>query len=121
MKNILITGGCGYIGTHLCLKLNENKNTNYNIIIYDNLEYGNTYMINENNLAKIYKGELEETEKIEYLFRKYNFKKVIHFAGLCHISESIENPNKYYQNNLVLSKKLLDICVKYNIESFYFF
>ena len=112
MENILVTGGCGYIGSHLCKQIK-----NYNVIVYDNMENGCSYM---NKSGKVYKGDLCETEKIIYLFEKYRFKTIIHLAGLAHISDSIKNPSLYYHNNLLLSIQLLDIAVKYKIKNFIF-
>jgi UDP-glucose 4-epimerase len=111
-QNILITGGCGYIGLHLSKLMKH-----YNIIIYDNLKFGNSYM---NKFGKVYKGDLSEENKLDFLFKKYKFKLVIHLAGLAHISESIEDPKLYYYNNLILSIKLLNIAVKYEIKYFIF-
>lgn len=113
MKYILITGGCGYIGLHLSKLLSKN----YNLLIYDNLKIGYSYL---NNYGKIYKGDLSETNKLEYIFKNYEIISIIHLAGLAHISESFQDPQLYYYNNLCLSIKLLDLLVKYKINNFIF-
>jgi UDP-glucose 4-epimerase len=113
--NILVTGGCGFIGLHLTKLLDMKKK--YNIVIYDNLKEGTSYL---NNFGRVYKGELNDSYKLQYLFKKYNFKCIIHLAGLAHISDSFKNPKLYYHNNLISSINLLDICIKFNIKFFLF-
>ncbi len=108
---ILITGGCGYIGTHLSKLMSD-----YDIIIYDNLKNGTTFM----NSNKIYKGDIRDESKLEFIFKKYNFDTVIHLAGLAHISESIDDPKYYYDNNVIGSLILLNVCIKYNVKNFIF-
>ena len=112
MDYILITGGCGYIGVHLC-KLMKN----YNIIVYDNLEFGCSYL---NKYCKTYKGDISDKTKLENLFKKYKFSTIIHLAGLAHISESNDDPQLYYNNNLIYSINLLNVAVKFNIKHFIF-
>ena len=113
--NILLTGGAGYIGTHLSKLMHSNKE--YNVIIYDNLSEGSSYL---NKYFKIYKGDLNETNKLKLIFEKYNFITVIHLAGFAHISDSFDDPQLYYKNNLVNSINLLDICINFKIKNFIF-
>ena len=113
--NILITGGCGYIGVHLSKLISVNKN--YNIIIYDNLTEGTSYF---NKKYKIYKGDLDNKKKLKYLFNKYKFTIVIHLAGLAHISNSFKDPKLYYYNNVISSINLLNVCIDFNIKYFIF-
>ena len=112
MDYILITGGCGYIGVHLCKLMQK-----YNIIVYDNLKFGTSYL---NKFCKTYKGDISDRIKLERLFEKYKFSTVIHLAGLAHISESTNNPQLYYNNNLIYSKNLLEISIKFKTKYFIF-
>ncbi len=108
---ILITGGCGYIGTHLSKMMSK-----YDIVIYDDLKNGTTKM--NNNL--IYKGCISDESKLNFIFNKHKFDTVIHLAGLAHVSESIADPKYYYNNNVIGSLILLNVCIKYGIKNFIF-
>ena len=120
---ILITGGAGYIGSHTVLNLIEN--TDYKIIIFDNLENGHIETINtllEINPDKIIfeKGDLRNIEDIENVFNKYSIDGVIHFAAFALVEESVQNPSKYYRNNIYGTLNLLDTMIKYNVKRIVF-
>ncbi len=120
---ILITGGAGYIGSHTVLNLIEN--TNYKIIIFDNLENGHIETINtllEINPDKIIfeKGDLRNIEDIENVFNKYSIDGVIHFAAFALVEESVQNPSKYYRNNIYGTLNLLDTMIKHNVKRIVF-
>lgn len=120
---ILITGGAGYIGSHTVLNLIEN--TDYKIIIFDNLENGHIETINtlvEINPDKIIfeKGDLRNIEDIENVFNKYSIDGFIHFAAFALVEESVQNPSKYYRNNIYGTLNLLDIMIKYNVKRIVF-
>ena len=120
---ILITGGAGYIGSHTVLNLIEN--TDYKIIIFDNLENGHIETIN--TLLKINpdniifeKGDLRNIEDIENVFNKYSIDGVIHFAAFALVEESVQNPSKYYRNNIYGTLNLLDTMIKHNVKRIVF-
>ena len=120
---ILITGGAGYIGSHTILNLIEK--TDYKIIIFDNLENGHIETINtlvEINPDKIIfeKGDLRNIEDIENVFNKYSIDGFIHFAAFSLVEESVQNPSKYYRNNIYGTLNLLDIMIKYNVKRIVF-
>ena len=120
---ILITGGAGYIGSHTVLNLIEN--TDYKIIIFDNLENGHIETINtllEINPDKIIfaKGDLRNIEDIENVFNKYSIVGVIHFAAFALVEESVQNPSKYYRNNIYGTLNLLDTMIKHNVKRIVF-
>ena len=120
---ILITGGAGYIGSHTVLNLIEN--TDYKIIIFDNLENGHIETINtlcEINTDKIIfeKGDLRNIEDIENVFNKYSIDGVIHFAAFALVEESVKNPSKYYRNNIYGTLNLLDTMIKHNVKRIVF-
>jgi UDP-glucose 4-epimerase len=130
MKTCLITGGLGYIGSHICIELLEN---NYNIIIIDNLSNSNIDKLekikkynNLNNKIYFYNIDLIEYEKLDIiinlLINENNCKIdiIIHLAGLKAVSESIEQPIKYYQNNIISTLNLTKIMEKYNIKNLIF-
>ena len=120
---ILITGGAGYIGSHTVLNLIEN--TDYKIIIFDNLENGHIETINtlvEINPDKIIfeKGDLRNIEDIENVFNKYSIDGFIHFAAFALVEESVQNPSKYYRNNIYGTLNLLDTMIKHNVKRIVF-
>lgn len=120
---ILITGGAGYIGSHTILNLIEN--TDYKIIIFDNLENGHIETVNtllEINSDRIIfeKGDLRNIEDIENVFNKYSIDGVIHFAAFALVEESVQNPSKYYRNNIYGTLNLLDTMIKHNVKRIVF-
>lgn len=114
MKTILVTGGAGYIGSHAVLELIKN----YNVIVIDNLENGNIELIDRR--AKLYIGNLCDKNFLINIFENNKIDIVMHFAAYIKVSESIENPNKYYSNNIYATICLLDIMNKYNVKKIIF-
>ncbi len=103
MKNILVTGGTGFIGSHTCVELIENK---YNVIIIDNLsnsEIGVLDKIEEITgvKPKFYQDDLLDEAAVKKIFDENKIDAVIHFAGLKAVGESVEKPIEYYYNNIV--------------------
>ena len=122
MKNILVTGGTGFIGSHTSvLLLQEGKN----VIILDNLINSNYSILekikklggNNNNLF-FYKNNLNDN--LEHIFKEHNIDSVIHFAGLKSVNESINNPLFYYENNISGTLNLLKTMEKFNCHKFIF-
>lgn len=117
---ILITGGAGYIGSHCAINL---LNKGYELVIFDNLENGHIETINTlKSIGKVnfIKGDLRNVEDIENVFKNYNIDAVMHFAGYIEVSESVENPSKYYKNNIIGSLNLFDIMIKYDVKHIVF-
>ena len=111
---ILITGGAGYIGSHVVNILGE---MGKDIIILDNLSTGR----NENVLfGRLVIGDLNNQELLNDLFKNNNIELVIHFAGSIVVPESVENPVLYYQNNTLNSLNLIKTCLDYNVNKFIF-
>ncbi|WP_152632769.1 UDP-glucose 4-epimerase GalE [Aliarcobacter butzleri] len=125
MKQILVTGGAGYIGSHLVKQLLEQ--TTYNIIIIDNLSTGFLSTINTlisldktNSRIKFYNQDLKDSINIEKIFKENNIKEIVHFAAFSQVEESVKNPIKYYINNTINTSNLINIALKYNVEKFIF-
>lgn len=115
MEKILVTGGCGYIGSHVVRQLFE---AGYEVVVYDNLSTGFAdALINGETLIE---GDLADTEKLDAIFREYNFKTVLHFAAAIIVPESVLLPLKYYSNNTMNTLNLLQACVKHGVEKFIF-
>ena len=134
MKNILITGGLGYIGSHIVVELLTRKDSDgkyiYNIFIVDNLENSNKTVINniidstiQHNPEKRIDVCIFDILKVgtttEY-FKQNKFDAIIHCAGKKAVSESIEMPIEYYHHNLSLLTILLSKVKQYDIKDFIF-
>ncbi|MGC8869437.1 MAG: UDP-glucose 4-epimerase GalE [Sulfurihydrogenibium sp.] len=126
--NILVTGGAGYIGSHVVKQLLEE--TNHKITIIDNLSTGSIKTVNtlkeiakhvnkENNLSFI-EADLSNFSLIEGIFKAKNFDAVIHFAASIVVPESVKNPIKYYMNNTVNTTNLIKLCIENNVNKFIF-
>lgn len=119
MKNILVTGGCGFIGAHFCHLL---SNKGYNIFVVDKL----TYAANKNNINKInhtfFKCSIGNIEFMEHILQQYKIDAVVNFAAESHVDNSIENPDVFIQTNVLETHNLLKVCLKYqqNVENFKF-
>ena len=113
-ENVLVTGGAGYIGSHIVRDLGENG---FNPVIVDNLSMGNRDYILCGDFVE---GDIEDDELISRVISEYNIKSVIHFAAFIQVEESVSDPLKYYYNNSVKSFKLIRNCVKCGIENFVF-
>ena len=134
MTNILVTGGCGYIGSHTVLALLEKGNYVY---IIDSLINSNLNVLNKlkgiilkkdprlvENL-KFFKGDLRNKNDIEkiFIYADNNAKKieaVIHFAGLKAVGESVKNPLMYWESNLGGTMNLLKVMHKYSCKNLVF-
>ena len=99
--NILVTGGAGYIGSHTCKQLAARG---YTPIVYDNLVHGHKEAVKWGPLIV---GELEDDAKLARVFQDHDIDGVLHFAAYAYVGESVENPQKYYQNNVAGTLSLL--------------
>ena len=104
--SILVTGGMGFIGSHICVEL---LNLNYNVIIIDNLSNSNINTfdkikkITNNDNITFYNIDLLDYDILFNIFKSNNIDTIIHCAGLKAVKESIDLPLKYYNDNLNLA------------------
>ena len=115
MKNILLTGGAGYIGSHVA---NYLLDKGCKITIIDNLSTGHKKLIPKK--SKFFNCDIANTKKVTEIIKKNNFDVVMHFAGVIRVDESIKNPKKYYFINYKKGKIFLKTCLKNNLNKIIF-
>lgn len=114
MKKILITGGAGYIGSHTCKVLSQKGITP---IILDSLVYGHKDFV---KWGPFYQGQISDKELLKKIFTEHQIDGVIHFAAYAYVGESVKDPGKYYDNNVVGSLRLIEACRDYGIDKIVF-
>jgi UDP-arabinose 4-epimerase len=112
--NILVTGGAGYIGSHTCKALAD---AGYTPVTLDNLVYGHEWAVKWGPLIE---GDLADVALIREILREYSIEAVIHFAAYAYVGESMQNPGKYFRNNVSNTINLLDAMVERGIEQIVF-
>ena len=115
MKNVLITGGAGYIGSHVSEILIKNKKK---IFIVDNLSTGFKKLINKK--AKFYRLDILNNVKIKKILIKNKIDSIIHLAASLSVGESQSNPKKYYKNNVIGTEKLLKAIKNTHVKNIIF-
>lgn len=113
-EHILVTGGAGYIGSHIVRDLGLEG---YEPIVLDNLSSGNRESVLQGRLVP---GDINDRELVRQTIRDFEIKSVIHFAAYIVVPESVTDPLKYYRNNSINSFKLVETCVESGIENFVF-
>lgn len=121
-KYVLVTGGAGYIGSHTVVELIE---SGFTPIVLDDFRNSESFVIS--NASRITSQEIEvvqaacqATETLDALFQKYQFAGVIHFAADKAVGESVQNPLKYYDNNINGLLSILKMMEKYNTKNLIF-
>ena len=122
MKNILITGGAGYIGSHTAVEL---LNSGYEVIVYDNLCNSSKESLKRveeltGKTVKFYEGDVRDAKALEDMFNKESIDAVIHCAALKAVGESVQKPLLYYQNNITGTLTLMDVMSRVNVKNIVF-
>lgn len=119
---ILVTGGCGYIGSHTVVEL---LNNNYEVVIVDNLCNSKINVLDKIKMitgkdVSFYEIDVCDESSLREVFKKENIDAVIHFAGLKAVGESVKIPIRYYQNNLISTLSLLNVMNDFNCKNIVF-
>jgi UDP-glucose 4-epimerase len=115
---LLVTGGFGYIGSHLILELAKNQEDE--IFIVDDLS-GGVDSLNRNFLGLSYQiADISDIDSMDYLFSQHKFDGVFHLAAKKSVEESMRNPELYYLNNVIGTETLLKVATKYKSSFFIF-
>lgn len=112
--SILVTGGAGYIGSHMVLHLLEKG---YDVVIVDDLSTGNKEAVLAN---RFYNADLKDSKAMDKVFRENNIDGIIHFAAYSLVGESMQNPIKYYENNVFGTLKILQYMENYGVKNIVF-
>ena len=112
---ILLTGGAGYIGSHVLLSILEQG---HKVVVIDDLSTGNKNLIPEK--IELINCNINNEEKIGKVLQQQKFDILLHFAGFIKVEESVQNPKKYFINNTENAIKLFETCYKHNLKNIIF-
>lgn len=113
-KTILVTGGAGYIGSHIAYVL---ACQGYQVIIIDKLMYGQKF---DHAWATCIKGDFADRQLLSKIFTSFNIQAVVHCAASIEVGESVKNPLLFYQNNVANTITLLESMLKYQVKNIIF-
>ena len=112
---ILVTGGAGYIGSHMVDMLCEQGRS---VVVLDDLSSGSTNNIHSD--APFYQGDIADKKVLSEIFKQNKISSVMHFASRIQVEESVKNPQSYYHNNVVKTLSLVSCMLEHNIKQFIF-
>jgi len=122
MTTVLVTGGAGYIGSHACVEL---LNANFDVVVLDN--FCNSKATSIKRVEKItgksitlIEGDVRDKATLTTLFSDHQIDAVMHFAGLKAVSDSVNNPLAYYDNNVMGSITLLEVMSEFSVNNIVF-
>src|SRR5206468_2339363 len=113
-KSILVVGGAGFIGSHMTDFLHY---SGYTPIVLDDLSTGHRHAVRNSELIV---GSIADTTLLDQIFKDRMFDAVMHFASFIQVGESMQNPMKYYQNNVANTLNLLNVMLKHDVKKFIF-
>jgi UDP-glucose-4-epimerase GalE len=111
---VLVTGGAGYIGSHACKALAQ---AGHEPIVYDNLVFGHRAAVKWGPLEE---GDVLDGNRLDDVMRRHKPDAVVHFAAFAYVGESVQEPSKYYRNNVAGSISLLDAMKRNGVEKIVF-
>lgn len=110
-----MTGGAGYIGSHVVLTFRESGHV---VVVLDNLSTGSRGVLPVD--VAFYEGDVGSSEATGQLIKRHGVDAVMHFSGTIVIPESVRNPLEYYRNNACTSRSLIENCVRKGVRHFVF-
>lgn len=121
-QTVLVTGGAGYIGSHICVVLLE---AGYDVVVIDNLSNSSVVAIERvsqitSKKLSFYKADCRDKDALVGIFNTHKIESVIHLAGLKAVGESCAFPLMYYQNNLDATFVLLEVMQQFSVDKFVF-
>ena len=122
MKKILLTGGTGYIGSHLCIEL---LNSGYQVFVIDNLCNSSKQVLSQIEVitgrnVTFFENDVRDKRSLIKIFKKHSFDCVIHLAGLKSLNDSVNNPLDYYNNNVISAISLFEVMSQTGCKSIIF-
>lgn len=112
---ILVTGGAGYIGSHMVHELCDSKEP---VVVLDNLSTG--FRVSIPDSVPFYQGDIADSALVNRILADHPVSTIIHFAGSAVVPDSITNPLSYYDNNTCGSRSLIDAAIRNNVRHFVF-
>ena len=113
--NILLTGGAGYIGSHVVLELIDKG---HSVTVIDDLSTGHKELL-PNNIDFV-ECNINDKNKVKDIVNQNNFDALMHFAGFIQVEESLRNPEKYFTNNTKNAITLFEVCFENNLKNIIF-
>jgi UDP-glucose 4-epimerase len=113
--SILVTGGAGYIGSHMVYALTD---AGQDVVVLDNLTTGLRGLVSEK--AHFVQGDAGDLSLVKELIAEYRVDAIIHFAGSIVVPDSVADPLGYYANNTVVARNLIEAAVKSGVKAFIF-
>jgi UDP-glucose-4-epimerase GalE len=114
MNQILVVGGAGYIGSHMCKYLHKEG---LQPIVLDNLSRGHKQAV---QWGTFYEGDMDDVTLLKKIFSSHTIAAVMHFAAFCYVDESMHHPLKYYKNNIASTLVLLEQMRVFGVDKFIF-
>ena len=113
--SVLVTGGAGYIGSVTTEALRRSGETP---VVIDNLVYGHREAIHSD--VPFYEGDIGDKELVGKILSEHKIDACMHFSAYAYVGESVEDPKKYFANNVVQTVSLLDVLLEHNVTHFVF-
>lgn len=114
MKEILVIGGAGYIGSHMCKYLHSRG---MQPVVLDDLSLGHRQAV---QWGPLYEGNMDDQGLLGEIFSRHSIAAAMHFAAFCYVGESVREPLKYYRNNVAATLGLLTGMLEYGVDKFIF-
>ncbi|MBL8145685.1 MAG: UDP-glucose 4-epimerase GalE, partial [Anaerolineae bacterium] len=111
--SILVTGGAGYIGSHVVEQLVERG---YDVVVFDNFQAGHRAALNAH--AHLIEGDLLDAASVRAVFSRYSFDGILHFASRIQVGESMQNPFLYLRDNVHAAENLIEAAVEHEVPRF---